>query len=183
MLKDAQAACQESCVVHFEMCGLQRASSIKPKVGKVMAKEEKKGIGEQAKDAVIDVRNELIVQSANLYILVRRVLLSSLGAVALSVDETNEILAKLVERGEVAEADLQKMISDLQAKRERSEAEATKTREELTRKASNTLEESVETILTRLNVPNKSDIEDLSRKIGHLNEKVSALNHQKQNGK
>ncbi|GIK74230.1 MAG: poly(hydroxyalkanoate) granule-associated protein [Chloroflexota bacterium] len=146
-----------------------------------MAKEEKKGIGEQAKDAVIDARNELIVQSANLYILVRKVLLSSLGAVALSMDEANEVLAKLVERGEVAEADLQKMLNELRARRERSEAEAVRAREELSRKASNTLEESVETILTRLNVPNKSDIEELSRKISHLNEKVSALNHQRQN--
>ena len=146
-----------------------------------MAKEEKKGIGEQAKDAVIDARNELIVQSANLYILVRRALLSSLGAVALSVEEANEVLAKLVERGEVAEADLQKMLTELRAQRERSEAEAAKTRDDLSRKASNTLEESVETILTRLNVPNKSDIEELSRKISHLNEKVSALNHQRQN--
>ncbi len=155
----------------------------KPKVEREMAKEEKKGIGEQAKDAVIDARNELIVQSANLYILVRKVLLSSLGAVALSVEEANEVLAKLVERGEVAEADLQKMLNELRAQRERSEAEAAKTRDELSRKASNTLEESVETILTRLNVPNKSDIEELSRKISHLNEKVSALNHQRQNNK
>lgn len=146
-----------------------------------MAKEEKKGISDQAKDAVIDVRNELIVQTANLYIMVRKVLLSSLGAVALTMDEANELLARLVERGEVAESDLQKMINELRAQRERSEAEAAKTRSDLAKKASNTLEDSVETILTRLNVPNKSDIEDLSRKIGHLNEKVSALNHQRKN--
>ncbi|HRA66829.1 MAG TPA: phasin family protein [Caldilinea sp.] len=146
-----------------------------------MAKEEQKGIGEQAKDAVVDVRNELIVQSANLYILMRKVLLSSLGAVALTMEEANELLAKLVERGEIAETDLQKMIDELRAQRERSEAEAAKTRDELTKKASNTLEGSVETILTRLNVPNKSDIEELSRKISHLNEKVSALNQQRHN--
>jgi poly(hydroxyalkanoate) granule-associated protein len=148
-----------------------------------MAKEDKKGIGDQAKDTVVDVRNELIVQSANLYIMVRKVLLSSLGAVALTMDEANELLARMVERGEVAESDLQKMLGELRTQRERSEAEAAKTRDELTKKASNTLEDSVETILTRLNVPNKSDIEDLSRKIGHLNEKVSALNQQRQNNR
>lgn len=146
-----------------------------------MAKEEKKAISDQAKDAIIDVRNELIVQTANMYIMVRKVLLSSLGAIALTVDEANELLARLVERGEVAEADLQKMINELRSQRERSEAEAAKTRSELAKKASTTLEDSVETILTRLNVPNKSDIEELSRKISHLNEKVSALNHQRQN--
>ena len=37
------------------------------------------------------------------------------------------------------------------------------------------LEDSVETILTRLNVPNKTEIEELSRKINYLNEKVLAL--------
>ena len=90
-------------------------------------------------------------------------------------------MARLVERGEVAEVDLQKMINELRAQRECNEAEAAKTRSEVVKKASTTIEDSVETILTRLNVPNKSDIEDLSRKIGHLNEKVSALNHQRKN--
>lgn len=146
-----------------------------------MAEEEKRGIGEQAREALIDVRNELIVQSANLYLLVRKVLLSSLGAVALTMDEANEILTKLVERGEVAEADLQRMIDELRARRARSEAETASAHNEPTRKAASSLEESVETILTRLNVPNKNDIEELSRKISQLNEKVTALNQHRQN--
>ena len=44
-----------------------------------MSKEEKKSIQDQAKDTVIDVRNEVIVQSANLYLAVRKVLLSAWG--------------------------------------------------------------------------------------------------------
>ncbi len=56
---------------------------------------------------MIDVRNEVIVQSANLYLAVRKVLLSSLGAMSLTADETNEFLNRLVERGEIAEADAQ----------------------------------------------------------------------------
>lgn len=140
-----------------------------------MAEEEKKGIGDQAMDAVIDVRNELIVQSANLYLLVRRVLLSSLGAVALTVDEASDLMAKLVERGELAEADMNKIISDLRAQSAQREADAAKARVEIAKKAGSSLEDSVETILTRLNVPNKHDIDELSRKISNLNEKVSAL--------
>ena len=140
-----------------------------------MAEEEKKGIGDQAMDAVIDVRNELIVQSANLYLLVRRVLLSSLGAVALTVDEASDLMAKLVERGELAEADMNNIISDLRAQSAQREADAAKAREEIAKKAGSSLEDSVETILTRLNVPNKHDIDELSRKISNLNEKVSAL--------
>ena len=146
-----------------------------------MAEEEKKGIGDQAMDAVIDVRNELIVQSANLYLLVRRVLLSSLGAVALTVDEASDLMAKLVERGELAEADMNKIISDLRAQSAQREADAAKAREEITKKAGSSLEDSVETILTRLNVPNKHDIDELSRKISSLNEKVTALKEPRNN--
>lgn len=142
-----------------------------------MAEEGKRGIGEQARETLIDVRNEMIVQSANLYLLVRKVLLSSLGAVALTMDEANEILTKLVERGEVVEADLQRMIDELRAQRSRREETGTaSTHHELTPKAASVLEERVETILTRLNVPNKNDIEELSRKISQLNDRVTALN-------
>lgn len=146
-----------------------------------MAQEEKKGIGDQAMDAVVDVRNELIVQSANLYLLVRRVLLSSLGAVAVTVEEASDLMAKLVERGELAEADMQKIMSDLRAQSAEREADAARAGDELAKKASTTLEDSVETILTRLNVPNRHDIDELSRKISNLNEKVSALNRPRNN--
>ena len=142
-----------------------------------MSKDEKKSLQDQAKDAVIDVRNEVIVQSANLYLAVRKVLLSSLGAMSLTADETNEFLNRLVERGEIAEADAQKLITELRSQGRKHEEEANKSREEMTKKAGLALEDSVETILTRLNVPNKAEIEELSRKIGLLNEKVSALNN------
>ena len=143
-----------------------------------MSNEEKKSLPDQAKDAVIDVRNEVIVQSANLYLMVRKVLLASLGGVALTADEAGEVFNRLVDRGEIAESDAQKIIGDLRAQSRRREEDAAKTRDEMARKANAALEDSVETILTRLNVPNKSEIEDLSRKISALNEKVSTLgNH------
>jgi poly(hydroxyalkanoate) granule-associated protein len=137
--------------------------------------EEKKSLPDQAKGAVIDVRNELIVQSANLYLMVRKVLVASIGGVALTADETAEVFNRLVERGELAESDAQKIVADLRAQSRRREEDVVKTRDEMTRKANAALEDSVETILTRLNVPNKSEIEDLSRKISALNEKVSTL--------
>jgi poly(hydroxyalkanoate) granule-associated protein len=140
-----------------------------------MPKEEKKSLPDQAKDAVIDVRNELIVQSANLYLMVRKVLLASLGGVALTAEEATEVFNRLVERGEIAESDVQKIVHDLSAQSRKREDDANKAREELTKKAGIALEDSVETILTRLNVPNKSEIEELSRKISLLNEKVTTL--------
>ena len=71
----------------------------------------------------------------------------------------------------------QKLVNDLRSQGRKREEEANKPREEMTKKAGMALEDSVETILTRLNVPNKTEIEELSRKIGLLNEKVSALNN------
>lgn len=55
------------------------------------------------------------------------------------------------------------------------EEEGSKARVEINKKAGIALEDSVETILNRLNVPNKNEIEELSRKIGLLSEKVSNL--------
>jgi poly(hydroxyalkanoate) granule-associated protein len=149
----------------------------------MMGKETKRSIQDQVNDMVIDVRNEVIVQSANLYLLVRRVLLASIGAMALSAEEVSELLARLAERGEIAEADMQKLLAEIRAASRKREAELTKARDELTSKAEVALEDSVETILQRLNVPKKVELEELSRKIGHLNDKVTRLNDGRQNGK
>ena len=144
-----------------------------------MPKDEQKSLSDQAKDAMIDVRNELIVQSANLYLMMRKVLLASLGSVALTADEAGEMFARLVERGEIAESDAQKIVADLRDQSRKREEEAGQAREEISKRAGMALEDSVETILNRLNVPNKAEIEELSRKIGLLNEKVSTLNGRK----
>jgi len=143
-----------------------------------MPKDER-SLPDQAKDAMVDVRNELIVQSANLYLMVRKVLLASLGGVVLTADEAGELFTRLVERGEIAETDAQKIVADLRNQGRKREEEASQTREEISKKAGMALEDSVETILNRLNVPNKAEIEELSRKIGLLNEKVSTLDARK----
>ena len=140
-----------------------------------MPQEEKKTLQGQAKEVFVDVRNGLIVQSANLYLVVRKVLMASLGAVALTAEEANEFVNRLVERGELAETDAQRLIGELRTQGRKQEEEASKAREELTRKASMALEESVETILHQFNAPDKAEIEELSRKIGVLNDKVTAL--------
>jgi poly(hydroxyalkanoate) granule-associated protein len=143
-----------------------------------MPKEER-SLPDQAKEAMIDMRNEVIVQSANLYLMVRKVLLASLGGVALTADEAGELFTRLVERGEIAESDAQKIVTDLRNQGRKREEEASLAREDFSKKAGMALEDSVETILNRLNVPNKAEIEELSRKIGLLNEKVSTLDGRK----
>ena len=144
--------------------------------------DEKMTVQEQIKETVIDVRNEAIVQSANLYILARKVVLAGMGAVALTLEEAQEFVEKLVERGEIAETDAQKLMQDLRKRAQRSEKEATKVAKKAekstkgaVKKAEGVLEETVEGVLKGLNVPSKSDVDALSKKIGDLSRKVDAL--------
>ncbi|MFN8441958.1 MAG: phasin family protein [Caldilineaceae bacterium] len=137
-------------------------------------------IQEQLRDRAIDVRNDVIAQSANLFVTARRALLASLGAVALSLEEGNQFIDKLVERGEVAESDVYKMLNDLRVKGRAEEETARQSRKSMAEKASMAFEDSVEVILNRLNVPSRSDIEELSHKITQLTEKIQTL--KKQNG-
>jgi poly(hydroxyalkanoate) granule-associated protein len=94
----------------------------------------------------------------------RRVLLASIGVVALAQDELEEFVGKLVERGEIAEKDAKKLVQDLREKRKKETA-----------KAEEELGKRVEEILRRMDIPTKSDIQSLSAKITELTDKVDEL--------
>jgi len=94
----------------------------------------------------------------------RKVLLASIGAVALTQEEIEKIVAKLVERGEIAEKDGKKLIRDVTEKRKKE-----------SKKAEEEMNKQLEALLDRMNVPTKSDIEALSAKITALSKKVDEL--------
>ena len=94
----------------------------------------------------------------------RRVLLAGAGAVALAQDEAEDLVNRLVERGEIAEKDGKKLMRDVMDKRRKG-----------TEKAEKDLDGRVEELLHRMNVPTKADIEALSAKITELSKKVDAL--------
>ncbi len=135
-----------------------------------------KSLQDQLKGRAIDLRNEAIVQSANLYLLGRKVLLASLGTAALTTEEAAGILNKLVERGELAEADAKKLLGDFQSRGKVGEEELTKATKGVAKKANVAMEESVESVLEKLNVPSKGDVDKLSEQIAQLNEKINKLN-------
>ena len=95
---------------------------------------------------------------------VRKVLLASIGAVALAQNEMEDFVNNLVAQGEIAEKDGKKLIRDLVEKRKKG-----------ARKAKEELAKQVEGILGRMNIPTKSDIQSLSDKIAALTEKVEEL--------
>jgi len=97
-----------------------------------------------------------------------KVLLAGIGVVALTQEEVEKFVAKLVERGEIAEKDGRKMLKDVM---ERRKQKAEEVRSDTEEKVDKRLDE----MLARLNVPTRDDIEALSKQIATLTRKVNAL--------
>jgi poly(hydroxyalkanoate) granule-associated protein len=95
---------------------------------------------------------------------VHKVLLASIGAVALAQEEIEDFVNKLVERGELAEKDGRKIVHEVVERRKKD-----------TEKAEDQLTKRVEDILGRMNVPSKSDIDALGEKVATLTQKVDEL--------
>jgi poly(hydroxyalkanoate) granule-associated protein len=91
----------------------------------------------------------------------RKVLLASVGAVALAQDEMEEFIKRLVERGEIAEKDGKKLVRELVDRRKR-----------VATKAEGEADKKVAEVLQRMNVPTKEDISALSEKISALSKKI-----------
>lgn len=96
--------------------------------------------------------------------MVRRLMMAGIGAVALTQEEIERSVDKLVEQGEIAWQDRQKFLQEVM---ERRRAGAMKAQEEV--------EKRVDEIITRMNVPTKADIDALSEKIAALTKKVDEL--------
>ena len=94
----------------------------------------------------------------------RKVLLAGIGAVALAQEEIEKFIGQLIERGEIAEKDGKKLLKEVRDKRKKG-----------TEKAEDEVTKRVETVLDRMNVPSKSDIDALSKKISELSKKVDEL--------
>ena len=91
----------------------------------------------------------------------RKVVLAGIGAMALAQDELEDFVNRLVERGEIAEKDARKLIREVSEKRRKGVAHE--------------MDKRVEDMLARLNVPTKSDLDELGEKIAALSAKVEAL--------
>ena len=107
---------------------------------------------------------EVVVEEASILESLRRVLLASIGVVALTIEEIGDLVDKLVEQGEIAEQEGKKLVSEIKEKRKKKTGET----EDV---ASSRMRE----MMDKMDVPTKSDIEDLSAKIATLSKKVDEL--------
>ena len=119
-------------------------------------------MAEKSKPEVVE--EEVVVEEPGILESLRRVLLASVGVVALTIEEIGELVDKLVERGEIAEQEGKKLVIEIKEKRKKKTDEA----EDM---ASSRMRE----MMDKMDVPTKSDIEDLSAKITTLSKKVDEL--------
>jgi polyhydroxyalkanoate synthesis regulator phasin len=99
----------------------------------------------------------------------RRVMLASIGAIALTKDELDSFIKRLIALGEVAEEEGKKLMAELSEKRKRKTEEA----EELA-------SERVHEMMEKMDVPTRQDIKALSDKINALTRKVDELKKSQQ---
>lgn len=99
----------------------------------------------------------------------RRVLMAGIGAVVLTQEQIEDFVNKLVERGEIADGDARKLVTDVLDRRKSILQGGTK-------KAEEEYEKRIEGLLSRMNIPTKNEIDSLSDTIAHLNDKVDELN-------
>ena len=118
----------------------------------------------------VEVQEEVLVEDGPNPVLemTRKILLASIGAVALTQEEVEKFVNKLIERGEIAEKDGRKLIKDIMNKRRKKTEEVrTETEEQV--------DSRLNDVLGRMNIPSKSDINVLNERIGILTEKVDEL--------
>jgi poly(hydroxyalkanoate) granule-associated protein len=120
--------------------------------------------------------------SVQMFELMRKLMLAGVGAFALSRDEAETFLNRLVERGELAQKDSQRIMDEMMARlRTATQPQAAKVEHTLTGVSaqvsgiSTQVESSLEQFLNRLNIPSKRDIDELSAKIAQLAARVEEL--------
>ncbi len=105
----------------------------------------------------------------------RKLLLAGVGAVALTRDEVEAFLNRLVERGEIAQKDAQRLLDETMSKFRNVGQSRVAQAESQVSSISVQVENNLEQFLNRLNIPSKRDIDELSAKIAELAARVEEL--------
>jgi poly(hydroxyalkanoate) granule-associated protein len=101
----------------------------------------------------------------------RTAMLAGIGAAALAQEGVQELLGKLMERGQGAEKEGRQLLRDVLTRRR----EQIRSRGERPTAAEDELEARMQGLLDRMNVPSKGDIQALSAKVTALTQKVDQL--------
>ena len=140
---------------------------------------EKSPVTIKAKQTVKDTAEA--VQKSSLMEAVHKVLLAGIGAAALAQEEIEDFVNRLVERGEIAEADGKKMMKDVLEKRKQMVKMPAKPAVQ-PKKITSDIEKRIEELMAKMNIPTKDEIDALSAKITVLTKKVDELKKSETSG-
>lgn len=120
-------------------------------------------------ESIDEVGNKKSQEPSPMYEVSRRILLATIGVIALAQDEVEQFINRLVDRGEIAEKEGKQLVKEMMEKRKERQK---KIQAELNKRFSDAME--------RLDVPKKKDIEELSAKLAELTRKVEELKKSKE---
>jgi len=123
----------------------------------------------------VDEPTPMMNGSTQMFEVMRKLILAGVGALALSRDEAEEFINRLVERGEIAQKDAQHLIDESVERIRKTAMPQTNQLQSGVATISTQVETNLEHFLNRLNIPSKRDIDDLSAKIAHLAGRVEEL--------
>ncbi len=110
---------------------------------------------------------------------IRKVLLAGVGAVVLAQEEVEDFVEKLVKKGEVAEKDGKKLLSDILDKQNKAVSSVTKTVKSEVVSLEHELQGRIETMLHKVKLASKKDVDKLASKIDSLSKVVDRLSKNK----
>jgi len=98
------------------------------------------------------------------YDIARRMMLAGIGAIALTHDEVEEFIDKLVDRGEIAKKDREELIKEMRERHNKFH-----------HGEEHPMHKKVTEMMERFSVPTKNDFEELSKKLADLEKKIDEL--------
>ncbi len=117
-----------------------------------------------------DVKNEAEYKDSHPFFdTARRILLASIGAIALTHDELEEFVDKLVERGEIAKKDGESLLKEIKERRKK-----------YLHNDENYFHKRIDELFDHFHVPAKKDFDELVEKISALEKKIDELNKSKE---
>lgn len=122
---------------------------------------------EASPSTIKQIEENVTAAGTSLMGFVRYLLLANVGAVAITRDEIELFIGKLVERGEIAQKEAEKLLREVWGR----VVEVQPGMQQVGAR----VEHSVEDLLNRLNLPSKHDIDDLTTKIAQLTASIEEL--------
>jgi len=92
--------------------------------------------------------------------LIKDMVLAGLGIMSLTYEKAESLAKDLIKRGELSETEEAKFIKDLMKRAEKYSSETEKK-----------IEETVEKTLKKLNIPTRSDLDEIKQKLDELSKK------------